>query len=111
MQTSYILQHNGYDFTKTFAECAKADAGFLETCYQSAGRDASGSTNSDPARTVEHCRKGPDDTAVRNCMLGADRDFVSYYHDDTKALQLCEAFGEGFTAQCKTDVANYYRNF
>jgi hypothetical protein len=111
MQTSYILQHNGYDFTKTFQECAKADADFVQTCYQSAGRDASGSTNSDPVRTVEHCRKGPDYTAIRNCMLGADRDFVSYYHDDKKALQLCEAFGEGYVEECKSDVANYYRTF
>jgi hypothetical protein len=116
MQTSYILQHNGYNFADAFSWCAKADADFVVTCYQSAGRDASGSTSSDITRTVANCNHALEvdidhDAAMRNCMLGADRDFVSYYHDDQKALQLCDAFGEPYVAQCKTDVASYYSTF
>lgn len=116
MQTSYILQHNGYDFAKAFEWCSKADSGFEATCYQSAGRDASGSTNSDVTRTVENCRKAMAvnvDTALalHNCMLGAERDFVSYYHSDKQALQLCEAFGGDLTSPCKVDVASYYSTF
>jgi len=116
MQTSYILQHNGYNFADAFKWCAQADADFVSTCYQSAGRDASGSTNSDIVRTVANCRAsvgitGDDDRAVRNCMLGAERDFVSYYHDDAKAKQLCEAFGDEYVNQCKVDVASYYSTF
>jgi len=116
MQTSYILQHNNYDFADAFSWCAKADADFVTTCYQSAGRDASGSTSSDIQRTVANCRRALEvdidqDAAIRNCMLGADRDFVSYYHDDKKALQLCEAFGDDYVQQCKSDVASYYSTF
>ncbi len=113
MQTSYILQHNGYDFAATFQECAKADTGFTDTCYQSAGRDASGSTNSDVARTVANCRQAPAgrDDAIRNCMLGAERDFVSYYHSDKQALELCVAFGGDLEPQCRSDVASYYSTF
>lgn len=111
MQTSYILQHNGYDFAKTFQECAKADAGFVNTCYTSAGRDASGSTNSDVARTVANCRLAQNDDGLYYCMLGADRDFVSYYHSDQQAIQLCEAFGGNLTDPCKADVADYYKTF
>jgi hypothetical protein len=116
MQTSYILQHNGYDFADAFKWCAQADSGFVETCYQSAGRDASGSTNSDVARTVANCRRALEidpnnDAAIRNCMLGAERDFVSYYHDDQKAKQLCEAFGDSYVEPCKADVASYYSTF
>ena len=113
MQTSYILEHNGYDFAKVFLECAKADTGFIATCYQSAGRDASGSTNSDVARTVANCRQAPEGNieAVRNCMLGADRDFVSYYHDDQKAYELCDAFGADLVDECRADVKTYYSTF
>jgi hypothetical protein len=117
MQTSYVLQHNGYDFTKTFAECAKADEGYTDTCYRSLGRDASGSTVSDVARTVANCRtvynsgNTDADTAIYNCMLGADRDFVSYYHGIDKANQLCDAFGGTLTASCRQDVADYYKTF
>lgn len=114
MQTSYILQQNGYDFAKTFQECARADGGYVETCYQSAGRDASGSTNSDVSRTVDNCLKATEETAVYNCMLGAERDFVSYYHSDQQARQLCDAFGGShphFVEACKSDVARYYSTF
>lgn len=113
MQTSYILQHNGYDFAQTFAECAKADEGYEATCYQSAGRDASGSTNSDVARTIANCRQAPEanTTALHNCMLGAVRDFVSYYHSDQQANQLCDAFGGDLSAPCRSEVATYYATF
>lgn len=111
MQTSNVLQKNGYDFAKTFAECAKADAAFVSTCYRSLGRDASGSTTSDQQRTVENCRLAPDQDALHNCMLGAVRDFVSYYHSDQQALALCDAFGGEIMASCKQDVAIYYQAF
>lgn len=113
MQTSYILQHNGYDFATTFQECAKADSGYTTTCYQSIGRDASGSTNSDVNRTLANCLQAPaeDTEAVRNCMLGAERDFVSYFHSDAQARQLCQAFGEPYVAECDADVTRYYSTF
>jgi hypothetical protein len=111
MQTSYVLQKNGYDFSKTFQECARADEGFVDTCYRSIGRDASGSTVSDKDRTIAHCRLANNEDGLYNCMLGAVRDFVSYHHDDKKALELCEGFGGDITEPCRQDVANYYKNF
>ena len=112
MQTSYILQHNGYDFAKTFQECARADTGFAETCYRSIGRDASGSTISDVDKTIANCKHGGDAPGAQyNCMLGAVRDFVSYYHGVEKANQLCDAFGGEFTAPCRQDVITYYKTF
>jgi len=111
MQTSYVLQHNNYDFTQTFLECAKADKGFEKTCYQSAGRDASGSTVSDVAGTVNNCQKAQNHDALYFCMLGADRDFVSYYHGVEKANELCDAFGGDLVSPCRRDVINYYKDF
>lgn len=111
MQTSQILQRNGYDFKKTFEECAKADTGFTDTCYRSIGRDASGSTVSDVNRTVANCRLAPSYDALVGCVLGADRDFVSYFHSNQQALALCSAFGGDVTAICEQDVAQYYKAF
>ncbi len=111
MQTSRVLQKNGYDFTKTFAECEKADVGFTNTCYRSLGRDASGSTISDKDRTIATCQLAPNREALEGCTLGAVRDFVSYYHSDQQALALCDGFGGDIGEMCKRDVAQYYKAF
>ncbi len=111
MQTSQVLQKNGYDFSATFQECTKADSAFVDTCYRSLGRDASGSTSSDRDRTIANCRLAPDANALHNCMLGAVRDFVSYHHSDVQAKDLCQAFGGDVTAPCLNDVKIYYQAF
>lgn len=111
MQTSQVLQKNGYDFSKTFEVCGQADVGFVDTCYRSLGRDASGSTVSNQDRTIAICRLAPNHDALMGCMLGAVRDFVSYYHNNQQALKLCEAFGGDITMPCKQDVAQYYKSF
>ena len=112
MQTSYALQQNGYNFAEAFRLCKDvADSAYTITCYQSIGRDASGSTVSDVERTLSNCKNASDDEGLKNCMYGAVRDFVSYYHSDTKARELCVAFGGEITDQCNSEVTAYYRSF
>lgn len=111
MQTSYMLQQNNYDFAATFKLCARADKGYESTCYQSIGRDASGSTTSNITGTVAKCRLATTDNGILNCMTGAARDFVSYYHSDVKAKELCTAFGKNLEQPCLEIVETYYANF
>ena len=112
MQTSYALQQNGYNFAEVFRLCRDvADTSYTTTCYQSAGRDASGSTLSDIEQTKSKCTQAPDTTGIENCMLGAVRDFVSYYHNDSKAKALCASFGADLEPRCVQEVDVYYRTF
>ncbi len=112
MQTSYALQQNGYNFAETFRLCRDvADKDFTVTCYQSIGRDASGSTVSDVVRTKANCDNALDSTGLEQCMLGAVRDFVSYFHSDQQAKQLCEAFGGDLNTRCQQEVVSYYSTF
>jgi hypothetical protein len=112
MQTSYILQQNNYDFKKTFDLCQNGpDTDFAATCFESTGRDASGSTVSDVAQTKTHCGVAPTDVALEHCMLGAVRDFVSYYHSDQQAKQLCQTFGSALEPRCLQEVTSYYQTF
>jgi hypothetical protein len=110
MQTSYALSQNGYDWSATFRLCANVDADFRDTCAQSIGRDASGSSVSDVARTVSYCSLGEDDGQTENCIVGAVKDFISYFHDDTKAKELCAAFPQRFFSRCDATRAEYVRN-
>ena len=111
MQTSFALQMDDYDFSKVFAQCAAINTAFVDICYQSAGRDASGQTLSDVGQTKAKCMLGPDLDARTNCVIGAVKDFVSYYHSYTKGYQLCEAMPAGIAGTCNQTVESYYATF
>ena len=122
MQTSYMLKINGYDFKKTFDICAKVDKGFSVTCYRSMGRDASGSTVSDLQKTRNICLLGKDYTQQSECIVGAVKDFISYYHGIDKATQLCASLDDPsespkalerptMAQYCLDTATNYYKTF
>jgi len=112
MQTSYMLKINHYDFKKTFDLCENVDKGFSVTCYRSLGRDASGSTVSDLQKTHDICLQGKNYEQQSECLVGAVKDFISYYHSDVKAKQLCESYDDQKIAQyCLQTAADYYKSF
>ena len=51
--TSRILTVDGFNWSKTAGWCRKAERGWVETCFESYGRDASGSTEYHPDATVQ----------------------------------------------------------
>ncbi len=111
MQTSYALQTVGYDFSKVFALCAQAPADYQATCFQSTGRDASGQSISDVDKTNTTCLLGQDYKAQSNCIIGAAKDFVSYYHSDEQARQLCASLPPDLGSICYQTVKSYYSTF
>ncbi len=111
MQTSYMLKTTGGDFAPLFGLCAQADPGYVDTCLHSLGRDASGTTVSDIARTREICLMGPDDHAKTQCIVGAVKDFVSYHHSDREAKALCETLPETIRPACLSTTESYYQSF
>lgn len=111
MQTSYALQTQNNDFAKVFDLCGTVEGDFRPTCYQSLGRDASGQTNSDVAKTKENCMLGKDDEARSNCVIGAVKDFISYYHDDTQAKEFCDSLDADLRDVCSKTAEDYYKNF
>jgi hypothetical protein len=111
MQTSYVLKENGYDFKEAFELCSQIGESHINTCYQSIGRDASGSTVSHIERTKNYCLIGLDFRQQSNCAIGAVKDFISYFHSDTQAKQFCAALGRGLQDICLNTATQYYRSF
>lgn len=107
-QTSHALRVANEDFRTVFNECAAVEAAYVNTCYQSLGRDASGNTSSDIAGTKTNCLYGPTEEARLNCVVGAVKDFVSYYHNDTQANGFCRALDATLQATCQTTKRQYY---
>jgi hypothetical protein len=110
MQTSYMLKINGGDFDMTFRWCR--DAGeFKETCDQSLGRDASGRSVSDGPKTKDICMKGKDFGEIGNCVIGAVKDFISYFHSDKQATAFCNLFDDPVKKICTDTMHSYYQSF
>ena len=111
MQTSYMLKVNGGDFKKTFEWCRDA-VEHRNTCFQSLGRDASGRSTSNGEATKATCLLGGNENEVSHCVIGAVKDFISYFHDDREAKEFCGLFGEG-TVQttCFETARSYYATF
>lgn len=111
MQTSQALRVLNQDFDKVFALCGTIAPANQTPCYQSLGRDASGNSNSDVTTTHATCTKGPTLAARQGCVVGAVKDFISYYHSDTQATALCASFPQDLASLCTATKKDYYKSF
>jgi hypothetical protein len=89
MVTSRILPAVGYDFRRTAQFCRRSERGWVATCYESLGRDASGQTRQDPKRIAGICRLAR--AGEGDCLYGAARDITSNYADPQRAGDLCSS--------------------
>lgn len=111
-QTSYVLKLVGADFKKLFEMCSNIEEGYQDKCYISIGRDASGNTISDAIKTKQICDLGKTAEQKQKCIEGAIIDFVSYYHSDTKALELCGLLDDAETkSHCLKTAKTYWSIF
>lgn len=112
MQTSYMLKVNGGNFAKTFQWCREAGQ-YEATCDQSLGRDASGRSVSDGPRTKAICVLGATQEEKGDCVIGAVKDFVSYFHSDKQATAFCNLFTEDAAIKntCLDTMHSYYQSF
>lgn len=110
MQTSHALVVVGQDYGKVFQLCSTVRH-HEATCYQSLGRDASGSTSSDIERTRKLCMLGPSQFAKENCVIGAVKDFISYHHNDKEAKAFCRSLEDSLVTTCSRTATEYYKTF
>jgi hypothetical protein len=98
MVTSRILEQNGYDWRDAAATCRTVEKGWVQICFQSFGRDASGSTRQDAGEIVPLC-----ELAGRwevDCIYGAARDITSNDAGARRARVLCNRAEESLRPTC-----------
>ena len=98
MVTSQILPDVGYSWTKTVAWCRRSERGWVRTCFQSLGRDASGQTRGNVARIERICALAG--AMARECIRGAAADLASNDANGRRAASLCNASPAGMKAYC-----------
>ncbi|OGG51174.1 hypothetical protein A2704_02935 [Candidatus Kaiserbacteria bacterium RIFCSPHIGHO2_01_FULL_54_36b] len=109
MQTSYVLKINQGDFKNLFSVCAGAEEAYRMACWQGLGRDASGRSSSDIAQTKATCLLGNTEEEQTHCVIGAVKDFISYFHSDTQAKRFCSAFEDAdIASRCLSEATDYY---
>lgn len=87
MATSRVLEANGYSFEGAARWCRRAQAGWIETCFQSLGRDSSGFSTYDRRETLRRCRTAGE--YLDQCLWGAARDYASRFAGGEQAAELC----------------------
>jgi hypothetical protein len=103
MQTSAVLTFLNYDFAQAFSQCARVEGEHRTTCYRSLGRDISGFTLRDAGRVNELCRLGQSDQ-VRQCFIGAVKDFILTDASPDPGLALCRSLEGLFKKDCYATV-------
>ena len=111
MQTSRMLALVQSNFAKVFDLCSSVEEPYIDTCYQSLGRDASGRSVSNLEQTKTTCLLGKNYREQSNCIVGAVKDFISYFHSDKQALGLCSAVPKDLEPICLQTVSSYYKQF
>jgi mono/diheme cytochrome c family protein len=102
MVTSRILELDGYNWRKTASWCRRSEKGWVTTCFESMGRDASGFTQYQPPRTIQVCLQAGRNAA--DCIYGAARDYGNNYAGRPEAVRLCKAAPARYRGRCFAGV-------
>jgi hypothetical protein len=98
MVTSQILPRNGWNWKATAAWCRRSDPDFVAYCFQSYGRDASGSSRQEPAGIRSICAEAG--SGASECIFGAVRDILNNQPGDPRAKELCNTVPAADRSYC-----------
>jgi mono/diheme cytochrome c family protein len=89
MVTARILPKTNYNWAKTAKWCRKSEKGWVDICFQSMGRDASGFTRLDTARILDICKEAGD--MAKECIYAAGKDMAYTDVSPRRAKVLCNS--------------------
>jgi hypothetical protein len=98
MVTSRILEANGYDWKEAARLCRGVEGGWVDTCFESFGRDASGFTRQTPSKILPLCRIAGQHES--QCIYAAARDMTANYGNGVKAATLCHRAPASLRERC-----------
>ena len=98
MVTSRVNEANGYDWRETASVCESVEKGWVRTCFESFGRDASGFTRQNPREVARLCSLAG--RQAESCYYGAARDMTSNYANGVRAGVLCRLAPASLQERC-----------
>jgi hypothetical protein len=107
--TEHILYATGYDWKRTASTCAAAGAPWTAICFQSYGRDASGTSRYHPREAYRLCRIAGSHLA--DCVFGVARDFVNNDVHGRRAARFCNLVPARVKAYCFFGIGTILATF
>jgi cytochrome c553 len=96
--TSRILPAVGGSLERTAEVCRQSEAGWVEECFESFGRDASGIAKQNGDEILPLCRlAGANET---DCIYGAARDIANNDANGKRAARFCDKVRASARAHC-----------
>jgi hypothetical protein len=100
MVTSHVLRVNGWNWNATARTCAGVEKNWVATCFQSYGRDASGSTRQDPPKILDLCALTRSYGGEADCISAAAKDMTANYVGGKQASVLCNDASASLRGGC-----------
>jgi hypothetical protein len=110
MVTSRVNELNGFDWADTARVCADVERDWVAICFESYGRDASGSTRQDAAEIVRICGLAGRPAHTESCLYGAARDITSNDAGAERAGGLCERAAARYRERCYAGIGTILAN-
>lgn len=110
MVTSRVNELNGFDWADTARVCAGVERDWVAICFESYGRDASGSTRQDAAEIVRICGLAGRPAHTESCLYGAARDITSNDAGAERAGGLCERAAARYRERCYSGIGTILAN-
>jgi mono/diheme cytochrome c family protein len=96
--TTRILPQVGWNWKKAADWCRRSEKEFVGICFQSYGRDASGTAVQDPVKANEFCSMAG--SGEKECIFGAARDIMNNDAQDPRGKKFCETVKARFRDHC-----------
>ena len=96
--TSRILPQVGWNWKKAADWCRRSDREFVNICFQSYGRDASGAATQNPGPAKSYCAQAG--SGERVCIYGVARDLMNNNSHDPRVREFCNLVAAKFRDYC-----------
>jgi hypothetical protein len=102
--TANILRLTGGDMKATARACLRSEKGWVSTCYESYGRDASGIAGKDAQRAIASCRLA--ESYEGDCIYGVAREIVNADAAGPRGGRFCAQTAHRFRDRCYAGVGS-----
>lgn len=100
LASSQILKINGYNMKDAFVQCGTVEDKYRWLCFQSLGRDVSGTNLRNKQLVIDQCQYAVNPTDTGECFFGAVRDFINEKGEFDGGIDLCLSIPNSYQGRC-----------